>query len=306
MEPKKNLSLIRKPEYLSPSALKMWLEDQDKYFMTYLAIVRPPRYPQTKAMAIGSGFDAYCKTFLSKRYSNSPYDRDALFNNQVEKHNRDLVRADSEKVFKMYNDCGALTSLCRMLDKADNIRFESRITGTVTVGNSSVTIQGVPDMMFELEVPVIFDWKVNGFYSKASPKAGYCNIFPDLMAHKDCYLIEHYGISHNAAWFNNLYPDWALQLSTYSWLCGLPVGNRQMNMIHQLVFDPKGNMRVAVHAGLCEPDYQLLIYNSYVDLWNRIVNDRIFDSVKIEQMNREAETLIGDSPEQDLYRELVR
>ena len=309
MKPKVDLTLIRKPAYLSPSALKMYRADVEKYFSTYLAIERPPRFPQTKPMAVGSGFDAYVKADLSHRYGAAkPYDFDTLYNDQVEVGMRDLVRADSLHCWESYKNSGALHGLYRLLDRSSSVSFETRLDGVISHGNSSVTLCGIPDMLFTIDdLDVIFDWKVNGYYSKASPKAGYAHLYPDGIHHKDCYLLDHYGIKCNAAWFNDLYDEWAMQLTTYSWLGGLPVGNRQLCMLHQLAWDSRsGSVRVAEHSGLINPAYQLALYEEYVALWQSLQDNTLLPASQVERLNREAQTMMGSSIEDTTYREMCR
>ena len=56
---------MRIPKYLSPSALGVWRKHTEKYFLQYLADNRPPRYPQTQPMSVGSAGDAYFKNYIS-------------------------------------------------------------------------------------------------------------------------------------------------------------------------------------------------------------------------------------------------
>jgi len=303
MEAKKDLTLIRKPEYLSPSQLKMYESDKEKYFMTYLAVDRPPRFPQTKPMAIGSGFDAFVKSDLSHRYlpEKDWYYPDKLFKDQVEKPMQDLVWDDTTECYKQYKEVGAYNGLLKILDKATEIQFETRITKVI----EGVPIMGVPDMMCKTTIPIIFDWKVNGYYSQASPRAGYSFCYPDGSHHKDAVLVSHHNIMHNGAWFDDLYPDHAMQLATYAWLCGLPVGNDQFNMIHQLAWR-NGKLRVAVLSGLCNQEYQVKLMDRYKRLWESIQTNTVFSPEETERYNRIALTQYGDTPEQDLFRELTR
>ena len=274
----------------------------------------PPRFPQTAPMAVGSAFDAKVKSYLHERLfgKTSEWSFDKLFEDQVAEEQRDKALATVDDTWALYMETGALSELLLQLDKSIlSPHFETRMMKTVTASISTgppafVTIMGVPDLMFQTgDCLVILDWKVNGYYSQASPRKGYCLCLPDRIAHKDVFVTEHYGIPMVSAWFEDLYPDWAAQLSTYSWLMGHPVGNRVLNVIHQLAFG--NNPRVAIHAGLCSPGFHEALFASYVDLWNRVQSGNIFDEdneQRCERLNRIAGTMVGD--ENATYRELIR
>ena len=108
---------MNKLEYLSPTSLSKWIENQDNFYLEYLAGHRAKRSAQTQAMSIGSAFDAYAKSFLHKRLF-GPNHKDAakfelrtLFEAQVEEHNRDLAWTHGERVFNWYASQGPLADL---------------------------------------------------------------------------------------------------------------------------------------------------------------------------------------------------
>lgn len=273
--------------------------------MKYLAVVRPPRIPQTQPMSVGSAFDAYVKSYLHKSIfgASGDWTFEKLFKDQVEKQNRDFARASGLEVWEFYKSTGCLQDLLIALEKASDIKFETRMDKWVEFDRSGVPIVGVPDLLFTAgDVQVILDWKVNGYCSKrkTSPKKGYVDLYPDRIHHKDVWPIEHYGIKCLSSWFNDFYNQWALQLTTYSWLLGCPLNNRTLCQIHQVAWPG----RIAIHSGLIEPKYQENLFNDYVDLWNRIKTRDL--GLDIEKLNGIASTMLGDSNEQQLYRELVR
>lgn len=53
---------MRKPDYISPTALKLYRDNRDEYYLRYLADTKSPRDGQTQPMSIGSAFDAYVKS----------------------------------------------------------------------------------------------------------------------------------------------------------------------------------------------------------------------------------------------------
>jgi len=119
---------MRKPEYISPSALFVYEAKPDQYYMNYLADVRPPRSKQTPAMAVGSAFDAYVKSHLHQVVygTNDPkYELQNLFEAQVEPHCRDECWTAGKYLFDCYKASGALTDLMLELSSAvDEPRFE--------------------------------------------------------------------------------------------------------------------------------------------------------------------------------------
>ena len=56
--------IMRKPEYLSPTSISLHEKDVDEFYSRYLADNKMPRMAQTQPMAIGSAFDAFCKSYL--------------------------------------------------------------------------------------------------------------------------------------------------------------------------------------------------------------------------------------------------
>jgi hypothetical protein len=272
-----NLVGYRIPESLSPSALTLFRRDPKEYFYKYLATIRPPKFPQTKPMSVGSAFDARVKSYLANVFGNTEWSFERLFESQVEVQNRDYAREAGENVFKVYRDSGALAELVLSLKGAINVRFEERTTRLI----NGVNITGVPDLLFETnDCLVILDWKVNGYERKTSPRKGYVLCLPDRVKHKDVVQISHYGVPIVSEWFNTLYPDWAMQLCTYIWLMGYDIGSRCVCMVHQIT-----PPRVSIHAGLCAPQYQEDLFAEYLNLWNGIRDGSPFpDWENLEKM----------------------
>lgn len=198
---------IKRPQYLSPTALDAFLGNIEEFFLKYLAIDRPPRIPQTQPMAVGAGFDAYIKSFLHRRlfgdnHKHSPdFAFDQLFEKQVEPQNRDFAKQAGANCFVAYKKSGALQSLLALLTVApEEPRFEfteiahaadngvyNKVKATSNVErilslrglihDNPVVILGKPDLFFRLRncIAIILDWKVNGYLSNSgkSPTPGY-------------------------------------------------------------------------------------------------------------------------------------
>ena len=181
---------MRTPEYLSPTSLKKFEGNPDDAYLTYLADHKPPRLPQTLPMSVGSAFDAYVKSYLHNALfgnygAGDAYARDAIFEKQVEAHNRDWAKLAGEHVFKDYLACGALSDLMLELSTAVNQpRFEFEIKGPIETRIGGIPMLGKPDVFFinSEGARVVYDWKVNGYCSNSptSPMPGYVMV-------RDCW-----------------------------------------------------------------------------------------------------------------------
>jgi len=145
---------LKRPKYLSPSAITAWNTDQEQFFLKYLAVDRPPRILQNAAMAVGSAFDAYVKSHLYERLFGQPraaqdgFVFDVLFEKQVEPQNRDFAMKAGAICFQAYKVSGALTNLISLLaTAAREPRFEFTTIGTPAAttaesGSSDGTLTG--------------------------------------------------------------------------------------------------------------------------------------------------------------------
>ncbi len=220
------------PKFISPSGLDTWLKNEEEYFLKYLAVDKPPKFPQTQPMSVGSAFDAYIKCFLHRKLfgpnhkHSVEFDFDTLFEKQVEPQNRDFAKGAGAVCYVAYRDSGALGHLLAMLQKApEEPRFEFteiahaadhgvyntvKATGkaqeTLSLrglwSNNPVVILGKPDLFFKLKTSeydvlnIILDWKVNGYVSQSgkTPTPGYLNMW-DGFANKS----KNHGASHRDA-----------------------------------------------------------------------------------------------------------
>ena len=113
---------MRRREYISPSAYKIFKTDLEQFYIQYLADEKTEREPQTSAMSIGSSFDAYVKAYLHKviygQQGDPRFEFEPLFEAQVEPHNRDWARKHGAYVFDCYKTSGALADLLTELETA--------------------------------------------------------------------------------------------------------------------------------------------------------------------------------------------
>ena len=281
----------RIPTYLSPSALHTFEYDQDTYVERYRH--RSKREPQTEPMAAGSAFDAYCKAYLHERFvgnGDPAFGLQALFEAQVEPQCRDYAWKLGKYLFDEYRKQGALNELCTELaGAATEPLFEDTVTGTV----GGVPLLGKPDVFFTNAqgVRVIYDWKVNGAFSKASPIPGFrsCEGKP----HKTFYAKDVGGIKVDQTPFELRSSKWADQLATYAWLVGEDVGSEEWIVgIDQLACNKKYPdlfplVRVAVHRGIVSRAYQEQLLERYKACWEFAQNMPDRSDILISRMNME-------------------
>jgi hypothetical protein len=294
---------LRKPRYLSHSALQASEKDIEEYFVRYIAPVKAANFPQVQAMAIGSAFDARVKTALSHALFGTGFVFEEIFESQVEEQNRDWALEESKYVFAAYKTAGAYDELLAELQKS-NIppRFEFSIEGVV----GGVPMLGKPDCHFRLgEIDVILDWKVRGYCSKyaQSPTKHY-RIVRDghkLKAsrnsgepHPGYMPIDLQGVEIHAGYLEYANPTYADQTTMYGWLLGLEVGSENVVCrIDELCCkpcEPRPLIRVANLVARVSKDYQLGLLNRYQTLWDNVQTGLFFDLDPVKNAER-VETL---------------
>ena len=281
-------------EYLSPTQISKWKENQEMYYMKYLSDVKLPREKQTLPMSVGSAFDAYIKSDLYHRLvgkGDPKYSFEGLFDLQVEEHNRDFARKAGKICYDQYVSTGALADLLiEMQGSLGEPKFEIEVRGTISHGGREVVLLGKPDVFFinKQGGHVALDFKVNGYCSKSpvSPMKGYLRLHPGCLRHKDCVPSERFGFKLNVNHkLEDLNADWAAQLSTYAWLCGCDIGTDWVAAIDQIACAPpkkndfvqdSPNIRVAQHRLLVTPQFQFQFFSDACDLWDITRSDHVF------------------------------
>lgn len=291
---------MRKPQHLSPTSIGKFLENRETFYLNYLADNRPPKEPQTKAMSVGSAFDAYVKSHIHSVIFGKGYDPKfefaAIFEAQVEKHNRDEAREAGRWCFDWYVRLGALADLMFELNNCIGIpRFEIDLKGTVhgeregqpgiAVG---VPLNGKPDCFYVSKegAHVILDWKVNGFYSNSppSPMQGFVKLRTDGKmpeSYKNFKSVVHNGVLINSATKLELEDEsWARQLTVYSAQTGAGIGDEFVARIEQLLCNLKTphasgrpKIRVASHSLLVGSEFQHKTFETAAEVWNIITEE---------------------------------
>lgn len=324
---------MRELKYLSPTAIDDFGESGDmikrtEFYLKRLADHRPPRLPQTQPMSVGAAFDAFVKNYLHvKLYGNSgkivthkikqmdgtdteikgpEFSLDLLFQVQVEPQNRKIAILDGARCLELYRSCGAMSDLLIEMQMAQgNVMFEITVEANISheCMICDVPLLGKPDMSFVFEFNgriyrVIFDWKVNGYYSKSmkSPEKGYLKcrdawdhtICPpsrggSIVQHKDVIIRRIGNMAINGALpFEQVNKKFARQLTIYGWVMGAPVGSNQIMGIEQLCGKPWPGpngplLRIASHRGMVSEKYQYELALRISEIWTSIQSGHIFD-----------------------------
>ncbi len=310
---------MRTIEYLSPSAMKTFEQDPEEYYLAYLSDNPPPRPPQNQPMSIGSSFDAYAKSWLHENLFGKGHDPkyafQALFEAQVEPHNRDWALEHGAYVFDQYKQSGALSDLLIELRKANgDPRFEFKVQGAVhghrqgiTSKIAKVTFHGRPDVAYVNHEGnlVVLDWKVNGYCSNSapSPMKGYLNLRSagrtNQGAHKDCMGMVVDGLKINVShYLETVNAEWATQLCVYHWLLGSPFRAHTLLVgIDQIVCDKnKGalpQIRVAEHRLRISKEWQQTVFDVGCHIWECATSGHFFRDLPLAQSQARCKVLDG-------------
>ena len=328
---------MRKPKYLSPTAIDKWNKDRQEFYLSYLADNRPPRIAQSRPMAAGGAFDAYVKGYLIEKLMgvSGGSSVETLLSDQIESHNLEWATKIGGYIFDCYRRSGALADLMVEMSLATGSpRFESTVEAII----DGVPLLGKPDLWFEVDDgPVVIDWKVNGFCGKSatSPKPGFIkvrdcwdskttpNMRNHMTSHPKCQEHVVSGLTVNiAGYFESVYPAWAVQLAVYSWLLGAPVGAKTIIGIDQIVSRGGGSaddvvhplLRVASHRARLSSEYQETLHASIVHIWNRISRGprHIFDGdpgeseARCTVLDSYHAGIAGDTPEDEWFASACR
>lgn len=284
-----------KLKYLSPTSLARWEKDPEEFYKYYFS--KRDREPQTQPMAAGAAFDCFIKNYLIKKLGLAAAELDV--ESQVESHNIDWAREHGKKLFDFYLGSGAAYDLLKELESGSQPVFEDTATGTF----SNVPLLGKPDLYYVNKhgVPVILDWKVNGYCSsyKMSPTKGYLRLRNaagnNLGSHRAVQPMRVQGtvvnINYNLEQVN---VTWADQLATYGWLCGAEPGIEFVCALDQIVGPGSrepGTLRVAEHRYLMGSEYQTRLLDRYRAAWEVINSDHIFRDLSREDSKLREATL---------------
>jgi hypothetical protein len=288
---------MRIPERLSYSSFSLWEKQPDEFYLKYLSDHRPPRIPQERPAAAGSAFDAKVKAFLFRDLfgnTDPKYTFEALFEAQVEPQNRDWALPVAEHIVSAYELSGFYDSLLALLKESKTPpRFEFTVNGEI----NGVPFTGKPDLQFTLDVPVVHDFKVNGYCSKnaVSPHKSYRLCRDGFVGkqskshdtqHKEYLAYDHHGFEINTSYLEVSNAAWADQLSCYGWVLDEKIGDENVVLsIHQIVAKPSDppQLRVAEFRARVKSEYQITLSQRLRACWDAINNNHVFTVLTKEE-----------------------
>lgn len=301
---------MRIPEYLSPTSINLYYQDEEEFYYRYLSEHKKPREPQTQPMAVGSAFDAFCKSYLHNALfgkTDERFELKTIFEEQVAGHNRDWAWEEGRYVFGLYKAAGCLADLILELNQAvGKPRFEFSIQDVIESDIGGIPLLGKPDVFFinSEGARVVYDWKVNGYCADrvTSPMRGYIKLREmeygegrlgwKTKKYRYCEPVDFKGIMINEAMhLEDGNASWADQLCIYSWLLGEEVGSEEVIFGIDQVVGPKGNLRFATHRLKINPNWHYILLGKITILWNAILNNHIFRELPIEESRRRCELL---------------
>lgn len=318
---------MRIPRAISPSAFMLWEKDPNEYCLRHLVDNRPPRTPQELPASVGSAFDAWVKSCLYAALFGPNHDPrfefEALFEQQVEEHNRDQARQMGLHVFDNYVETGSYDELLALMENAKEAPQFEFDAGRIV---DNVPLFGKPDCRFvnHAGIHIILDWKVRGYCSKygASPMKGFVmcrdgldweerNLTKAKLAKREqgievtgahsrshgkphnMYLpMDFKGLTINQGFLETCDPEWATQLSIYGWLMGEKVGDENVVVcIDEIVgkFMGEGErplLRVANHRARVSRDFQVALHSRLRKLWDSINSGWVFQDMSREDSDQ--------------------
>lgn len=301
---------MRQIQYISPSALSKWAESRDDFYKNYLCATRTARPPQESYMAVGSAFDAFVKSGIYDAVhgdgasKGTQFDRDGLFEAQVEPHCRDSVGPMAEHLFDEYIKSGAYAHL---LADVVGSPYEPEMEFTVKGIVNGIPLLGKPDLRYITKsgIHVIADFKVNGSMSAtgASPIQGYKVCWDSYASrthgksHAKYEAYDFRGLEINKNYLNEFCTYWADQLGIYAWVLGENVGSEdfiiRMEQIacRPVKSQPLPRAKCATHLSRISKEYQATIMQKLSDCWNGVQSGHIFDYLSREESDARCEML---------------
>ncbi len=303
---------MRIPKYLSPSSLSKFESDRRTFYTRYLCDIRSERSPQQDFMGVGSAFDGFVKHQIHRDIygeaatKGTPYDRETIFETQVEPCVRDIARERGEDLFAQYVECGSYGALLSEIAKSP---YAPEMEFTVKGEVEGVPLLGKPDLRYVTKggVHVIADWKVNGSTSKtgASPFKGYqvARDFWGSNTNGKCHKIykgEAYkDVEVQDLWLEDKCDYWADQLAIYGWLLGEPIGSENFVVrMEQVACRPVKTRdlpraKFATHMNRISEGYQQALLARIRMCWSTILSGHIFDDMSREESDELCEILDG-------------
>lgn len=298
------MQIVKLPKWLSPSSLKALEKCPNTFYLQRMAPDPWPYDKQSPPAAVGSSFDALVKLQLIETGVGSAEEiRDRVY---ADIYNpEDKARLKDADLRQIMLECNispelkleALTqgqiildkyNFCRMNEKVKYVDLEihkhwNLIQYTdmpvplfmkldAAVVGFTEDSDGAANVRVQRTVPL--DWKVTGYGSEkgVSPKQGYMCLM-DGGLNKGPHKI----FTENIA-LDSIDEAWAMQICTYGWGLGIPVGLPFVGFIIQVCIRPTG-MRFALFRGWVTHDFQMALVKRYVDGWRSLMDGSFMERV---------------------------
>jgi hypothetical protein len=280
------LKVAKYPAYLSPSSLRAFEQQPNKFFLQRMSEDPMPYEPQGEAAAAGSAFDHEAKLdFVTRkglerdhkatllkdatyhtgdkelaRLNTLPYEQ-VSYELAVDQQWRDLMRPVGKELFRIYKANGGPNIGFVSVDVHRNFQLLGHSEGVVPLFMKLDTT--VEDSITHKVCPL--DWKVTGYGSDsgASPKPGYMALY-DKGVNKGAHKNYRYDIC-----IEEIDKWWASQLTTYCWGLGLPHTEEHIAYIDNMVIRPT-SVRLARYRARVTIGYQSELRERYVRAWRAI------------------------------------
>lgn len=284
------LPYVRKPTYLSPSALLELERDPYTFYLHRCAPdgCAPPKSPQELGQAVGTAFDALVKRALADVVGCECPSEEELLANIENPELRAPALGKAVELMKAYKASGAFSALVDEGLKEVNLTPPTiHVPGTRLnlLGREvgGVPIMGYPDALIVKEdgQRVVLDWKTS---SGGSPAQGWRKKYDtsDPMA--------RFTPPHGKADlpFDEVHPDWSVQLATYSWLLRPGVGHGQHFAplhvaIDQVVYGG-AEIRCYAFRGVISTAFQDKLRERYQEAWAMIQEERLVDPAQLKDV----------------------
>lgn len=268
------LNIISQPEYVSPTAFKVFKRCEFLYYLQYLTGKRT-EFTQTPAMAIGSLFDALVKANLAKDLGWYNSNKDLSLPELLKNVNKDMLHLlpEAEKIFIFYKECGAYQDLIK--ENIEALETSEFVTIKKNQFNSGFPIFGKPDCKIKSG---ILDWKVNGFGSKSgqSPKQGYIRAYSKGSGYKFHIAHDKYPMP-----MDEVDLDWATQLTVYSWMYQKTecLEFKEITGAIEQIAIRGDTIKIASFRAKIGVNFQMKLYEDMNSMWQSILNGEIIDPV---------------------------
>jgi hypothetical protein len=306
----------------------LFKRDPTQFYRIYLADMPTERTPATIQMQVGSVFDILVKEALTADL-NLPLQ-------EVKPNDISAIAwAAGQHVFHDYCESGAYDCLFEELEAAHVAPLmEERIAGSVNICGESIQFCGLPDLFYSdaKGTPVVLDWKVNGYFSNAtkSPNRGWLRLYSRDSTGAWVYKSPHKDVSSclfgatemvKNIHLEEIYVDWAIQLTIYSWVLGHdhflgrveqivgkpPKGVRcDATDIESLASRPKPELRIASHCARPSLEFCNSLRETVLDLHRRIQTNHFFPDLSRAASQRLCRRLDKGAGALVDYEELIK